>query len=77
MEMRRPAADKRRCGRHHATMHPEVSSDKHQLKAHEVVVLAVLSIAALVLSSMDQCTRGPSVTGLVLANASQIASLFC
>jgi hypothetical protein len=39
------------------------------LKPHELLVLAVLSVAALVLASMDQCTRGPSLTGMALSNA--------
>jgi hypothetical protein len=30
--------------------------------------LLLLSAAAIVLSSMDQCTRGPSITGMILAN---------
>lgn len=57
------------------SMQPDLrSSDKHQLKAHEVATVAVLSVAAIVLSSMDQCTRGPSITAMLLANASQLST---
>jgi len=34
----------------------------------EALVLVVLSAAALVLPSMDQCTRGPSLTAMVLTH---------
>lgn len=34
----------------------------------EAMVLVLLSAAALVLPSMDQCTRGPSITAMVLSN---------
>jgi hypothetical protein len=34
----------------------------------DFALLAVASVAALVLASMDQCTRGPSLTGLFLSN---------
>ena len=34
----------------------------------EALVLVLLSAAALVLPSMDQCTRGPSITAMVLSN---------
>lgn len=32
------------------------------------LLLLAASAAALVLSSLDQCTRGPSITGMVLTN---------
>jgi len=38
------------------------------LSAREAIVLLALSAAAMVLSSLDQCTRGPSLTGMLLAN---------
>jgi hypothetical protein len=34
----------------------------------EALALALLSAAALVLPSMDQCTRGPSITAMVLTH---------
>lgn len=34
----------------------------------EAMVLVLLSAAALVLPSMDQATRGPSITAMVLSN---------
>lgn len=34
----------------------------------EALVLVLLSSAALVLPSMDQCTRGPSITAMLLTN---------
>ena len=33
-----------------------------------LLLLGVLSVASLVLPSMDQCTRGPSLTAMVLTN---------
>lgn len=33
-----------------------------------LMVLAALSVASLVLPSMDQCTRGPSITAMVLTH---------
>jgi hypothetical protein len=33
-----------------------------------LLLLGVLSVASLVLPSMDQCTRGPSVTAMVLTH---------
>lgn len=38
------------------------------LQPQEWLQLVVLSVAALVLASIDQCTRGPSITGMVLTN---------
>ena len=32
------------------------------------MLLATLSLASLVLPSMDQCTRGPSLTAMVLTH---------
>lgn len=32
------------------------------------LLLGVLSVASLVLPSMDQCTRGPSLTAMFLTN---------
>jgi len=60
-----------------AILSGDFSGDKHQLKIHEIVVLGVLSIAAIVLSSMDQCTRGPSLTAMLLTNASRLTSYLC
>jgi hypothetical protein len=34
----------------------------------EWLALAGLSLAAMVLSSLDQCTRGPSLTAILLSN---------
>lgn len=34
----------------------------------ESLLLVLLSGAAVVLASMDQCTRGPSVTGMLLTH---------
>jgi hypothetical protein len=34
----------------------------------ETPALALLSAATLVLASMDQCTRGPSLTAMVLTH---------
>jgi hypothetical protein len=34
----------------------------------DLLLLLAASAAALVLSSLDQCTRGPSLTGLFLSN---------
>ena len=42
-------------------------SQPQQLR--ESLVLVLLSTAAVVLASMDQCTRGPSITGMLLTNA--------
>jgi hypothetical protein len=39
-----------------------------ELSVTELLSLAVLSGAAMVLSTMDQCTRGPSLTGMLLTN---------
>lgn len=33
-----------------------------------LMLLALLSVASLVLPSMDQCTRGPSLTAMVLTH---------
>jgi hypothetical protein len=35
------------------------------------LLLGVLSVASLVLPSMDQCTRGPSLTAMFLVNLSR------
>lgn len=45
-------------------------SQPQQLR--ESLLLVVLSAAAVVLASMDQCTRGPSVTGMLLTNANYL-----
>lgn len=45
-----------------------LAASLHHLDAKDVVLLAAAWAAALVLSSLDQCTRGPSLTGMVLAN---------
>lgn len=42
-------------------------SQPQQLR--ESLLLVVLSGAAVVLASMDQCTRGPSITGMLLTHA--------
>ncbi|MDP3619453.1 MAG: hypothetical protein Q8R63_06630 [Ramlibacter sp.] len=36
--------------------------------SRDALVLAIISLPTLVLSSLDGCTRGPSVTSIVLAN---------
>jgi hypothetical protein len=41
-------------------------ADPHQRR--DALLLVLLSTATMVLSSMDQCTRGPSITGMVLSN---------
>lgn len=38
----------------------------------ELLSLAVLTGAAMVPSTMDQCTRGPSLTGMLLANLNHV-----
>lgn len=35
------------------------------------LLLGVLTVASLVLPSMDQCTRGPSLTAMFLVNVSR------
>ncbi|HVZ43911.1 MAG TPA: hypothetical protein VHA82_08885 [Ramlibacter sp.] len=41
---------------------------KLQLALREQFPLWVLSASVMVLCSLDQCTRGPSITALVIAN---------
>lgn len=43
-------------------------ADPHHRRT--ALLLVMLSAASLVLPSMDQCTRGPSITGMVLTHLS-------
>jgi hypothetical protein len=42
----------------------------HPEHRRTLMLLGVLSAASLVLPSMDQCTRGPSLTAMVLTHLS-------
>ena len=42
-----------------------LSSPQHRQGA---LLLGVLSVASLLIPSMDQCTRGPSLTAMFLTN---------
>ena len=46
----------------------ETSTRWLRLPSRDAVVVAVVSLPTLVLSSLDGCTRGPSVTSLVLTH---------
>ena len=51
------------------------------LKPTEFLVVAAGSVATAVVASMDQCTRGPSITAWVLTNGPTLLNnapwLFC
>ena len=49
-------------------METQAANTDFSLQPREWLALAAISAAALVLSSLDQCTRGPSLTGLLLTN---------
>lgn len=38
----------------------------------EAFTLAALTLSTMVLSSMDQCTRGPSLTCMLLSNIDKV-----
>lgn len=50
------------------SMQAQAALPANPQQLRESLLLVLLSGAALVLASMDQCTRGPSVTGMVLSN---------
>jgi hypothetical protein len=49
-------------------MKAKVALLSHPEHRRTVLLLATLSVASLVLPSMDQCTRGPSLTAMVLTH---------
>ena len=57
-----------RCGVIIFSMKAKVALLADPQSRREALVLVLLSAAALVLPSMDQCTRGPSITAMVLTN---------
>ncbi|WP_161798991.1 hypothetical protein [Caenimonas sp. SL110] len=40
------------------------------MQSRDVLVVALVSLPTLLLSSLDGCTRGPSLTSIVLTNLS-------
>jgi hypothetical protein len=49
-------------------MKAKVALLSHPEHRRTALLLATLSVASLVLPSMDQCTRGPSLTAMVLTH---------
>lgn len=66
--MRIQVDGRRRAGRHYLPIMKDGAVPTPGLQPQEWLELIVLSVAAIVLGSLDQCTRGPSITAMVLTN---------
>jgi hypothetical protein len=61
-----PAADRGSGGSHHCCMQVKAAIHSTLQQLREAPELVLLSLATLVLASMDQCTRGPSITAMII-----------
>ena len=56
---------------HHDSIMKDGAVPTPGLQPQEWLELIVLSVAAIVLGSLDQCTRGPSLTAMFLTHLNQ------